>query len=111
MIAEGQSRWHPHEALVGSVFSVRVGVLARRVRPPFIQLLRSNHHEVSDQTGAVLIIRVVPDMLWFGRFIHAGPDGSAGFRMELSCVPVIAMVDTDGTAFTDTCQDLCLLHL
>lgn len=67
----------------------------------FIQFFRGNLHEVSDQTSAILIIRIVPDMLWFGLFIHAGPDGSARFRVELSCVPVVAMVDTDGAAFTD----------
>jgi hypothetical protein len=67
----------------------------------FIRLFRGNLHEISDQTSAILIIRIIADMLWFGLLIHAGPDRSAGFRMELSCVPVVAMVDTDGAAFTD----------
>ena len=30
--------------------------------------------------------------------------------MELCCVPMVAVVDTDGTAFTYAGQDLCLLR-
>ena len=57
-----------------------------------------------------MIIRIVSYMLWCGIFIHAGPNASAGFWMELSCIPVVTVIDTDGAAFTNAGQDSCLLR-